>query len=304
MENELKAALKLSSVKFRGSATGGCIHEGKIYVTENGPIFVKISKDPMARPLFEGEIAGLRAIHNTKTVRVPTPIEIVELSKGLCLVMEYVDMRSLTKAAIELGDELAKMHLHNRSLKSNEASIHKNTNDGVQYIDQYGFHCPTYCGRIIQDNTWKENWAEFFAQKIDSQLKLIESDYADREARELWSELSLKVPNFFKDVEVTPSLLHGDLWSGNAASAPEGAIIFDPASFYGHDEYDLAIAKMFGGFSQAFFTAYHNVLPKKPNFEKRIELYQLFHYLNHWNHFGTGYRSSSISIMRSLLQNL
>ena len=60
------------------------------------------------------------------------------------------------------------------------------------------------------------------------------------------------------------------------------AVIFDAASFYGHSEYDLGIAKMFGGFGQAFFTAYHHVIPKAPGFDQRNELYQLFHYLNHW----------------------
>lgn len=95
-------------------------------------------------------------------------------------------------------------------------------------------------------------------------------------------------------------MLHGDLWGGNAGECPDGPIIFDPAVFYGHHEYDLAIASMFGGFSQSFFKAYYKIIPKETGFEKRSHLYQLFHYLNHWNHFGEGYKGSSISILKNL----
>ena len=59
-------------------------------------------------------------------------------------------------------------------------------------------------------------------------------------------------------------------------------VIFDPASFYGHHEFDLAIAEMFGGFTQHFYDAYHRVIPKAPGFDVRLKLYLLFHYLNHW----------------------
>lgn len=114
--------------------------------------------------------------------------------------------------------------------------------------------------------------------------------------------LQRKIPQFFTDVEIVPALLHGDLWGGNVAENAEGPIIFDPSSFYGHSEFELGIAGMFGGFNNAFYSAYHEKIPKAPGFEKRNQLYQLFNYLNHWNHFGGGYRGSSISVMKSLLK--
>lgn len=82
----------------------------------------------------------------------------------------------------------------------------------------------------------------------------------------------------------------------------EGPVIFDPATFYGHSEYELGIAGMFGGFNKSFYSAYHQKIPQAPGFEKRNQLYQLFHYLNHWNHFGGGYRGSSVRIMKDLLK--
>lgn len=103
-------------------------------------------------------------------------------------------------------------------------------------------------------------------------------------------------------MEIFPALMHGDLWGGNVAECAEGPVIFDPASFYGHTEYELGISKLFGGFNSSFYSAYHDKIPQAPGFEKRNQLYQLFHNLNHWNHFGSGYRGSTVRIMKNLLK--
>lgn len=184
-----------------------------------------------------------------------------------------------------------------------------------------------------QKNEWQDDWVSFYSQqKLQHQLNMVENSHGDREARELWAKLQvhhqkqnktyiclivsviwqwkfaycvcylqLKIPQFFSDVEVVPALLHGDLWGGNVAESTEGPVIFDPASFYGHSEFELGIAGMFGGFDSSFYSAYHEKIPQAPGFAKRNQLYQLFHYLNHWNHFGGGYRGSSIRIMKNLL---
>lgn len=179
----------------------------------------------------------------------------------------------------------------------------------------------------------------------------------------MWQQLQRYIPAMFRDVTVEPSLLHGDLWSGNAGEMDNqpgntsssrscstchvycvcmslSSVAYDPASFYGHHEFDLAITTMFGGFSRDFYTAYHSLIPQAPGFAARSKLYLLFHYLNHWlvslthtthtrqpslsesvwvylhhiilpiesmfllchrNHFGSGYRSQSIEIMKKLV---
>ncbi|EHH62719.1 hypothetical protein EGM_21163, partial [Macaca fascicularis] len=156
---------------------------------------------------------------------------------------------------------------------------------------------------LLQVNDWQEDWVVFYArQRIQPQMDMVEKDSGDREALQLWSALQLKIPDLFRDLQIIPALLHGDLWGGNVAEDSSGPVIFDPASFYGHSEYELAIAGMFGGFSSSFYSAYHGKIPKAPGFEKRLQLYQLFHYLNHWNHFGSGYRGSSLNIMRNLVK--
>jgi fructosamine-3-kinase len=95
--------------------------------------------------------------------------------------------------------------------------------------------------------------------------------------------------SLLKDHKPQPSLLHGDLWSGNAGFIAEGPVIFDPAVYYGDREADLAMTELFGGFPARFYAAYNEALPLPADYEKRKHLYNLYHLLNHLNIFGAGY---------------
>ena len=64
-------------------------------------------------------------------------------------------------------------------------------------------------------------------------------------------------------MQVKPSVLHGDLWSGNISGVDGDPSIFDPAVYYGHSEADFGMSWC-AGFSSAFYDAYHRVLPKAP----------------------------------------
>ncbi|XP_036370903.1 ketosamine-3-kinase-like [Octopus sinensis] len=86
------------------------------------------------------------------------------------------------------------------------------------------------------------------------------------------------------------------------ASSLSVSVIFDPASFYGHSEFEFSISKMFGGFPRSFFDSYHEIIPRSSKFKLRERLYQLFHYINHWNHFGGGYQDSSMSTLKGLIK--
>ncbi|XP_024997351.3 ketosamine-3-kinase isoform X2 [Gallus gallus] len=280
MEEALRRELGTSVLRATGHLGGGCISQGQSYETDGGRVYVKSNSKPEARRMFEGEMASLEAILKTGTIKVPKPIKVIDLPGVTTLfVMEHLEMRGLNRHSSKLGTQLADLHLHNQQLgeklKKEESTV----------------------------NDWQADWVTFFArQRIQPQMDMIEKNSGDREARELWARLQLKIPSLFCDVEIVPALLHGDLWGGNVAEDDSGPIIFDPASFYGHSEYELAIAGMFGGFSSSFYSAYHSKIPKAPGFEKRLKLYQLFHYMNHWNHFGSGYRGSSLNIMRNLVK--
>ncbi|KAG6932030.1 fructosamine 3 kinase [Chelydra serpentina] len=309
MEKLLKTELKTSILKAFGSSGGGYISQGQSYETDSGRVFVKINHKPQARKMFEGEMASLEAIQKTNTLRVPQPIKVIDLpGEGAMFVMEYLKMKNLNKHSAKLGEQVADLHLHNQKFGEKLKKAGNTVGKGAglsepRYVDTFGFHTVTCCGFIQQVNEWQSDWPTFFIRhRLQAQMDLIEKTYGDREARELWSQLKLKIPEMFCDVEIVPALLHGDLWAGNVAEDDFGPIVFDPASFYGHSEFDLAIAGMFGGFSSSFFSAYHSKIPKAPGFEKRNKLYQLFNYINHWNHFGTEYRGSTLNVMRKLLK--
>ncbi|MEE6506733.1 hypothetical protein FKM82_007828 [Ascaphus truei] len=326
MEALLMKELESSVVKASGHSGGGCISQGQSYATDSGLVFVKINHKSEARRMFLGEMASLEAILRTDTVKAPRPIKVIDQpGGGALLVMGHLDMKSLNSHSATLGEQLACLHLHNQRLREkqtkesgivgkytllgrkrgqNKATQGKGPGQSdLQHVDRFGFHAVTCCGYLPLVNDWQEDWVTFYTrQRIQPQIDMIEKSSGDREARELWSQLQLKIPEMFTDIDIVPALLHGDLWGGNVAEVESGPVIFDPASFYGHSAFELAIAGMFGGFGGSFYSAYHAKIPKAAGFDKRLKLYQLFHYLNHWNHFGSGYRGSSLSIMRSLVK--
>ncbi|XP_037666551.1 fructosamine-3-kinase isoform X3 [Choloepus didactylus] len=259
--------------------------------------------------MFAGEMASLEALQSSGQVRVPRPLKVFDLpGGGAAFAMEYLKMRSLSSHASKLGEQMADLHLYNQKL-SEKSKKEQNTvgwragGAEPQHVSKFGFHMVTCCGFIPQVNEWQDDWLTFFTRhRLQAQLDLIERDCADREARELWSQLQVKIPDLFCGLEIVPALLHGDLWSGNVAEDDAGPIIYDPASFYGHSEFELAIASMFGGFPRSFFSAYHRKIPKAPGFDRRQLLYQLFNYVNHWNHFGQEYRGPTLRTMRQLVR--
>ncbi|XP_019591220.2 fructosamine-3-kinase [Rhinolophus sinicus] len=309
MEQLLRAELRTATLRPFGSPGAGCISEGRAYDTDAGPVFVKVNHRTQARQMFEGELASLEALRSTGLVRAPRPIKVFDLpGGGAAFVMEYLKMRGLSSQAAKLGDQVADLHLYNQKLRDKwrkeEHTVGRRAEGGEpQYVTKFGFHTVTCCGFIPQVNEWQDDWSTFFIRhRLQAQLDLIEKDYGDREACELWSQLQVTIPDLFCGLEIVPALLHGDLWSGNVAEDDSGPIIYDPASFYGHSEFELAIALMFGGFPRSFFTAYYQKMPKAPGFDKRLLVYHLFNYLNHWNHFGREYRSPTLSTMRKLLK--
>uniref|UniRef100_A0A3Q3WQF1 protein-ribulosamine 3-kinase n=1 Tax=Mola mola TaxID=94237 RepID=A0A3Q3WQF1_MOLML len=309
MEAKLKKELGTSMLRSAGHSGGGCVSQGQSYDTDSGRVFVKINHKSEARLMFDGEMASVEAILKTETVKVPKPVKVIELDTGGCvLVMEHLDMKSLSKYSKLLGQQLADLHDHNkRQLEKNkkeQQTVGKGAGQSeVAAVEKFGFSVATCCGYLPQKNEWQDDWVSFYSQqRLQHQINMMENSYGDREATELWARLQLKIPQFFTDVEIVPALLHGDLWGGNVAEVEDGPVIFDPASFYGHSEYELGIAGMFGGFNSSFYSAYHEKIPQAAGFAKRNQLYQLFHYLNHWNHFGGGYRGSSIRIMKNLLK--
>ena len=183
---------------------------------------------------------------------------------------------------------------------------------GIQFAEmhrfrgkKFGFSEDNYLGGSPQLNKpskdGSQNWAIFYAEnRLEIQTSLaVKNGYATSELRNLMENLIKKFPDFISGTEEEPSLMHGDLWSGNYLIDKNGIPwLIDPAVYYGHREADLAMTSLFGGFSNSFYSAYKSTYPIESGYADREPLYHLYHLLNHLNLFGTGYYSQVISILR------
>jgi protein-ribulosamine 3-kinase len=204
------------------------------------------------------------------------------------LLTEFLDLSAHSGS---LARELAKLHA---------APPHP---DAAQ--KGFGFPVATCCGSTRQDNTWTSTWPAFFSQRrlLPMVSASERSNGGDSELRSLVEATAEKVvPRLLGALgEVRPALVHGDLWSGNAA----GAKMYDPSCCYAHNEYELGIMKMFGGFGTSFWDQYHSLMPRAypvQEYEDRLLLYMLYHQLNHHALFGGGYRSGAVASMRKLIK--
>ncbi|KAG1828137.1 Fructosamine/Ketosamine-3-kinase [Suillus variegatus] len=250
------------------------------------------------REQFVGEAESLRAIYNAAPGLAPQvfaavgPDNPATTSERPYFLSEYRNITSLTsnhKAGEELGMRLA-----------TELHVYKSTMG-------FGFHVPTFCGATRQDNGWYQTWEECYSAMIGSLLAMLRDKGSFSELCTKGEQVRSKViPFLLRPLEIQPVLLHGDLWSGNAGidSLSDQPVIFDPSSYFGHNEADLAIARIFGGFPHSFFEKYHEYLPKTEpvdQYELRADLYELYHYLNHTVLFGSSYAGSALRKMTILL---
>ncbi|KAI9065905.1 fructosamine kinase PKL/CAK/FruK [Trametes sanguinea] len=206
---------------------------------------------------------------------------------------EYKDIGTLTPSAAKaLGKRLA-TELH-----------------AYESPNGFGFHVPTYCGRTRQDNGWFQSWPECFDALIGGLAdKLKAQGGHDALCKQVEEVRRRVIPSLLGPLSIQPVLLHGDLWSGNTGvdRSTGEPVIFDPSSYFGHNEADLAISRMFGGIPEAFYTTYHEYRPKSEPQEQyglRQDLYQLYHYLNHTLLFGGGYAGSARQKMDRLLRDI
>jgi protein-ribulosamine 3-kinase len=267
------------------SVHGGSINESFRLEGTNGECYFLKLNEARHHPIFVAEVAGLRAIGATNTLRVPQPIAHGVVGEQSYLVLEYLELAPQGDAKL-LGEQLAE--LHRCKAKA------------------YGFVQDNFIGTTPQPNTWDSNWIDFWRkQRLGFQLQLAATKGGDTEMLSLGEKLMDALPAFFDGYTPQPSLLHGDLWSGNHAFTELGApTIFDPAAYYGDRECDLAMTELFGGFPEKFYTAYRASWPLDEGYSSRRDLYNLYHILNHANLFGEQYAGRAKIMMQGLLARL
>jgi protein-ribulosamine 3-kinase len=262
--------------------TGGSINQAfRLESTDGDCYFLKLNQARFLT-MFVAEAAGLDAIAATNTLRVPQTVACGTSGEQSYLVLEHLALQPHGNAHL-LGEQLA--------------TLHRCMGPG------FGFAQDNFIGTMAQPNNWKDSWIDFWReQRLGFQLRLIASNGHGKRLQILGDKLLDRLPFFFAGYTPQPSLLHGDLWSGNHAFTADGSpAIFDPAVYYGDRECDLAMTELFGGYSANFYAAYRAVWPLDKGYAIRRDLYNLYHILNHANLFGGGYLTQAAQMLQKLL---
>ncbi|HUV21960.1 MAG TPA: fructosamine kinase family protein [Gammaproteobacteria bacterium] len=246
--------------------------------------FVKLN-EAGREAMFVAEREGLEAIQRSRTIRVPEVYLSGSVGEHACIVMEYIDLDGPLDPD-RLAQALAAMH-------------------GCRQ-QRFGFHTDNTIGSTAQINSWNTDWVEFWREhRLGFQLQLARRNGLDTLLIDRGLQLADSLGQFFTNYQPQPSLLHGDLWSGNqGADAAGNPVIYDPACYYGDHEADLAMMELFGSPGARFFDAYREHFPIDSGYSERRDLYNLYHLLNHANLFGGGYASQAQQVIERLLAQL
>jgi fructosamine-3-kinase len=266
--------------------SGGDINSAFRLQGDDRSYFVKLNSATLVA-MFEDEFAGLQDIARTQAVRVPAPVVCGKTPQHSFLVLEYLELGSSTKASERLlGQQLALMH--------------------QQQHPYFGWHRHNTIGSTLQLNDPSYDWLTFWReQRMGFQLKLAANKGYGGSLQANGERLCSDMAALFDNYLPQPSLLHGDLWAGNASVDKLGSpVIFDPACYYGDREADLAMTELFGGFSRDFYAAYQAVWSLDKGYDVRKTFYNLYHILNHLNLFGGGYLRQAESMMTMLLAEI
>jgi fructosamine-3-kinase len=264
------------------SVSGGCINQGYAISDQTITYFVKLNQASQGE-MFAAEMLGLQQMYATNTIRLPQPLCWGITGNSSYIVLEWLEMNG--------GN-----HQSWQQMGQNLAAMHKTiSNQG------FGWNMNNTIGSTPQINTWTSNWIEFYIEhRLGYQFQLAKK----RGGRfPLESQLLDNIPKILADHPVEPALVHGDLWGGNAGFTIDGEpVIFDPATYFGDREVDIAMTELFGGFPASFYQGYQEVFPLDQGYEKRKTLYNLYHVLNHFNLFAGGYASQANAMIERILR--
>jgi protein-ribulosamine 3-kinase len=259
--------------------------EGGQAAKSPGQWFCKINDAALYPGLFAKERDGLALLGAQHAIRVPAVIacETIATSEGpkQVLVMEWIEPGVRTEGFWRLfGEQLARLHQVTQ--------------------DSFGLSDNNYMGALPQDNELSPNWVDFFIQqRLAPQIRLAaDRGLLGQEVIRQFERLYKVLPGIFPDV--APSLLHGDLWSGNFLCDTEGQpVLVDPAVYFGHRGMDLAMTTLFGGFERGFYESYAYYSPFPANYREQWDICNLYPLLIHLNLFGKSYLGSILDTIQT-----
>ena len=254
--------------------SGGDISRAFVLRTSKNQYFLKVNSGDNAHTMFLREMSGLKVISKTNTIKTPKVFKCGIFKDLSFLLMEFIETKSPSNNDFELlGNQLALLH-----------KVTKN---------EFGFVEDNFIGNLPQPNRNHSSWVKFYLEeRMIPQIQLaLLNNLLSRKDVPSKQRMNNVCKGFFNDI--SPSLLHGDLWSGNFLIASDGTpYLIDTAAYYGHHEVDIAMSKLFGGFGTPFYKAYQGHFQSDSLTDGRIDLYQLYYLLVHLNLFGSSYVGS------------
>lgn len=259
---------------------GGSINKTFRLQAGHEVFFLKVNEASRYPGLFEKEKQGLELLATSQCIRVPRVVFCNEYKNIQLLVLEWIETGSKTRSFWEnLGRQLASLHRQTRS--------------------QFGFITDNYMGALPQQNILTSKWTDFFIdRRIRPQVDLaVSKKRLDKKHVDLFQQVCKKLDTIFNPE--LPSLLHGDLWSGNYMCDEHSApVLIDPAVYYGHRSMDLAMTTLFGGFDPLFYDSYHYHFPLPENYKEQWEICNLYPLLIHLNLFGESYLAEIVNVLK------
>ncbi len=285
LEEILSATGPLAGEKVTeiNSISGGCIHNAwQLKLATGQKLFAKTSSIENF-PMLDFESKGLTELNkiiNQDYLIVPKPLFTKKLSMAAVLIMPWLELSEGNET--NLGRGLALLH----QSSVNETQGH------------FGWREDGFIGYSQQIGGWKTSWGECFMKlRLMPQFKMAKAWGLDFSLQ----KFSTRLIKYLDIHNPIPSLVHGDLWRGNASVHKKGkGVIYDPAIWRADREVDIAMTKLFGGFSQDFYSAYEEIWELPKSYKERIDIYNLYHLLNHANLFGGNYRHQSLSLLKKI----
>jgi fructosamine-3-kinase len=270
----------ISSVELT-PVDGGSINDTyKVTINRDTKFFLKLNSALSFPGLFEKEKTGLEFLAKQNCILIPSVVFSETHDNYQLLLLEWAECGIRTESFWKkLGEQLAQLH-------------------SISY-EQFGFAEDNYIGSLPQANDFTEKWVEFFMRyRLQPQIELAaHKGHLEKNHVDSFETIFKKIDTIFTTEK--PSLLHGDLWSGNFMCNEQSLpVLIDPAVYFGHRSMDLAMTTLFGGFDKTFYDAYHYHSPLPVNYREQWELCNLYPLLIHLNLFGKGYLPDIINTVK------
>ena len=256
---------------------GGDINQVFKVELSNQNLVIKLNKSKDLPQLFEKEKKGLELLSQSNFI-IPKPHLYGTYKSYDFLIIDYIETgRNLNWG--DFGEKLAQLHQIEGK--------------------HFGLDHDNYIGSLIQVNEQCNEWSDFYTNHrlLALTAKARDQGVFERKHCLFVEKLCQKLNELIPACD--PSLIHGDLWSGNLLADKSGQpVLIDPAVYYGHPEMDWAMLSLFGNYPEEAMINYQNIKPLEKGLGERIDIHQLYPLLVHLILFGRGYLSGILSTLK------